>query len=39
MILRYRCVNEKCARFEEVREVRPGETSECEACGWFMESA
>jgi len=37
MIVKYRCMNENCPRYEEPREVPRGETAECE-CGWFMES-
>jgi len=37
MKVKYRCTNEDCPRYGELREVPKNKTAECE-CGWFMES-
>jgi len=38
MILKYRCENEECPYYDELREIKPGDSSECDVCGWFMKA-
>jgi hypothetical protein len=38
MYLVYACCNMDCDSYGEAVEVGPGDSVECEECGWFMEA-
>jgi len=36
MVIKYRCENEHCSQYDEVQDVPPGKSAECQECGWIM---
>jgi len=36
MILKYKCENEDCSRYEKIVEIHPDKSAQCEECGWFL---